>query len=114
MHIIFIQSSKKIGLLNTKALSSLDKKNKETSSLVSFLQKETVSPEKINLTLSSLGESNISESVKIAQLLKRPSVKITDFDLSYFKKIKSSSPSHFEEILFEIILEIKFIYPNKR
>jgi len=103
-----LKYSKKIGLLNTKALSSLDKKNKETSSLVSFLQKETVSPEKINLTLSSLGESNISESVKIAQLLKRPSVKITDFDLSYFKKIKSSSPSHFEEILFEAETIIKY------
>ena len=103
-----LKYSKKIGLLNTKALSSIDKKNKETSSLVSFLQKETVSPEKINLTLSSLGESNISESVKIAQLLKRPSVKITDFDLSYFKKIKSSSPSHFEEILFEAETIIKY------
>ena len=103
-----LKYSKKIGLLNTKTLSSLDKKNKETSSLVSFLQKETVSPEKINLTLSSLGESNISESVKIAQLLKRPSVKITDFDLSYFKKIKSSSPSHFEEILFEAETIIKY------
>ena len=103
-----LKYSKKIGLLNTKTLSSLDKKNKETASLVSFLQKETVSPEKINSTLSSLGESNISESVKIAQLLKRPSVKITDFDLSYFKKIKSSSPSHFEEILFEAETIIKY------
>ena len=103
-----LKYSKKIGLLNAKTLSSLDKKNKETSSLVSFLQKETVSPEKINSTLSSLGESNISESVKIAQLLKRPSVKITDFALSYFKKIKSSSPSHFEEILFEAETIIKY------
>ena len=103
-----LKYSKKIGLLNAKTLFSLDKKNKETASLVSFLQKETVSPEKINSTLSSLGESNISESVKIAQLLKRPSVKITDFALSYFKKIKSSSPSHFEEILFEAETIIKY------
>ena len=103
-----LKYSKKIGLLNNKTLSSLNKKNKDTSSLVSFLQKETVSPKKINSTLSSLGESNISESVKIAQLLKRPSVKITDFDLSYFKKLKSSSPFHFEEILFEAETIIKY------
>ena len=103
-----LKYSRKIGLLDSGTLLSLDKKNKDTVSLVSFLQKESISPEKINPILSSLDESIISEPVKISQLLKRPSVKIANFDLSYLKKIKASSPSHFEEILFEAETIIKY------
>ena len=103
-----LKYSRKIGLLDSGTLLSLDKKNKDTVSLVSFLKKESISPEKINPILSSMGESTISEPVKISQLLKRPLVKITNFDLSYLKKIKASSPSHFEEILFEAETIIKY------
>ena len=103
-----LKYSIKIGLLDSGTLLSLDKKNKDTVSLVSFLKKESISPEKINPILSSMDESTISEPVKISQLLKRPSVKITNFDLSYLKKIKASSPSHFEEILFEAETIIKY------
>ena len=103
-----LKYSRKIGLLDSGTLLSLDKKNKDTVSLVSFLKKESISPEKINPILSSMGESTISEPVKISQLLKRPLVKITNFDLSYLKKIKASSSSHFEEILFEAETIIKY------
>jgi len=103
-----LEYSKKIGLLDKKTLSSLDKKNSHTSKLVSFLKKESISPKEINSHLSSLGESSISEPVKISQLLKRPPVKITDFSCSYFEEIKNSSPLHFEEILFEAETIIKY------
>lgn len=103
-----LQYSKKFNLLNKNLLVSLDKKNNMTSKIVSYLEKENISPKEINSTLSFLGERKISEPVKMSQLLKRPSVKIKNFNLSLFKNIKEDFPLYFEEILFEAETIIKY------
>ena len=103
-----LKYSKKLSLLDEDLLKKLHKKNKKTSELVKYLKKETVSPKKINKILTLYGESLISEPTKINQLLKRPLVKIKDFDSPYFHNIKRDFPSYFEEILFEAETIIKY------
>ena len=103
-----LKYSKKLNLLDDDLLKKLNKKNKKTSEIVNYLKKETISPEKINSTLSSLGESIISEPTQIYKLLKRPSVGIKNFNFSYFDNIKKGFPSYFEEILFEAETIIKY------
>ena len=103
-----LKYSTKLGLLEKNLLKDLDKKNKATQDIVLQLEKENVEPKEINGHLSSIGENNITEPIKISQLLKRPQVKIGVFDLPVFKKIKKKHPSHSEEILFEAETIIKY------
>lgn len=103
-----LEYSKNLNLLDPNLLCSLDKKNKKTSSIVTYLEKENISPKEINKTLLSLGERKISEPVKISQLLKRPAVKIENFFLPPLKNIKKDFPLHFDEILFEAETIIKY------
>jgi len=103
-----LKYSTKLGLLEKNLLKDLDKKNKATQDIVLQLEKENIEPKEINGHLSSIGENNITEPIKISQLLKRPQVKIGVFDLPVFKKIKKKYPSHSEEILFEAETIIKY------
>ena len=103
-----LKYSTKLGLLEKNLLKDLDKKNKATQDIVLQLEKENIGPKEINGHLSSVGENNITEPIKISQLLKRPQVKIGVFDLPVFKKIKKKYPSHSEEILFEAETIIKY------
>jgi len=103
-----LKYSTKLGLLEKNLLKDLDKKNKATQDIVLQLEKENIGPKEINGHLSSIGENNITEPIKISQLLKRPQVKIGVFDLPVFKKIKKKYPSHSEEILFEAETIIKY------
>jgi tRNA uridine 5-carboxymethylaminomethyl modification enzyme len=103
-----LKYSTKLGLLEKNLLKDLDKKNKITQDIVLQLEKENIEPKEINGHLSSIGENNITEPIKISQLLKRPQVKIGVFDLPVFKKIKKKYPSHSEEILFEAETIIKY------
>ena len=103
-----LKYSTKLGLLEKNLLKDLDKKNKVTQDIVLQLEKENIGPKEINGHLSSIGENNITEPIKISQLLKRPQVKIGVFDLPVFKKIKKKYPSHSEEILFEAETIIKY------
>ena len=103
-----LKYSKKFGLLDDKTLKSLDKKIKETESLINYLTKKTIKPEEINSSLKSLGEKPIKEPVKAASLLKRPQVFLKDFPKN--KKIdkKNYKKEHAEEILFEAETKIKY------
>lgn len=103
-----LKYSTKLGLLEKNLLKDLDKKNKVTQDIVLQLEKEKIGPKEINGHLSSIGENNITEPIKISQLLKRPQVKIGVFDLPVFKKIKKKYPSHSQEILFEAETIIKY------
>jgi tRNA uridine 5-carboxymethylaminomethyl modification enzyme len=103
-----LKYSTDLSLLDSNLLKDLDKKNKATQSIVLELEKKNISPAEINISLSNLGEKNITEPVKISKLLKRPLVKIEAFSLPIFKEIKKNLPSHYEEILFEAETIIKY------
>ena len=103
-----LQYSKDLNLLDKNLLIALNKKNNKTSEIVSYLEEKNISPKEINNILSSLGERKISESVKMSQLLKRPSVKIKNFNIPLLKNIKKDFPVYFEEILFEAETIIKY------
>ncbi len=103
-----LKYSKKLNLLDEDLLKKLNKKTKKTSELVEYLKKETISPKKINKILTSYGENIISEPTKINQLLKRPLIRIKDFNSPYFDNIKKDFPSYFQEILFEAETIIKY------
>ena len=103
-----LKYSTSLGLLDNKLLSDLANKNQATENIVFHLEKENISPNEINASLTLLGEKNITEPVKFAKLLKRPLVKIEHFNLPIFKKIKKNLSSHYEEILFEAETIIKY------
>ena len=103
-----LQYSKDLNLLDKNLLIALNKKNNKTSEIVSYLEEKNISPKEINNILSSLGERKISEPVKMSQLLKRPSVKIKNFNIPLLKNIKKDFPVYFEEILFEAETIIKY------
>ncbi len=53
-----LQYSKDLNLLDKSLLTDLNKKNNKTSEIVSYLEKENISPKEINNTLSSLEKKN--------------------------------------------------------
>ncbi|MCD4772051.1 MAG: tRNA uridine-5-carboxymethylaminomethyl(34) synthesis enzyme MnmG [Bacteroidales bacterium] len=68
----------KIGLASDQRIKNVEEKLKNIDKIISFLQKESVSPFEINSVLKNCGTSLINQKVKIANLLLRPQINIKD------------------------------------
>ena len=67
-----------LGLASKERVDKLNNKIKEGKKLLSFLEKQSVSPEEINHLLSKKGSASLKQKVKLKTVLSRPHVWIED------------------------------------
>ncbi|MFM6975635.1 MAG: tRNA uridine-5-carboxymethylaminomethyl(34) synthesis enzyme MnmG [Sphingobacteriaceae bacterium] len=67
-----------LGLIDAERMDAVQRKISDSDFLVNYIKKETVEPEQINGMLDEVGTPNISQKVKMVQLLSRPQVEIKD------------------------------------
>ena len=68
-----------LGLASDARMRLLDTKSKKTSALLRFFEKTSVVPEDINPVLTSKASNPVKQSLKIAKVLARPNLTMTDF-----------------------------------
>ena len=68
----------KIGLVNDERIKELEKKYQRQQDLESFLTKENIKPEDINLHLETINNSPLTQPTKASQVLLRPQVNFND------------------------------------
>ena len=100
--------SKKYGLLDDKTLDQLQYKIEKTNSVVSFLEKNNISPKKINKDLKKVEEKEIKEPTKMSVLLKRPKVSIKNFEIDIKISSNRLTKHMIKEIFFEAETIIKY------
>ena len=107
--------SKKYGLLDDKTLDQLQYKIEKTNSVVSFLEKNHISPKKINKDLKKVEEKEIKEPTKMSVLLKRPKVSIKNFEIDIKISSNRLTKHMIKEIFFEAETIIKYSgYVNRQ
>ena len=67
-----------IGLATKDRVDKLNNKINESNKLLSFLEKQSVSPEEINSLLSEKGSASLKQKVKLKTILSRPHIWIED------------------------------------
>jgi len=67
-----------LGLASKDRVDKLNNKIKEGNKLLSFLEKQSVSPEEINSLLSEKGSASLKQKVKLKSVLSRPHIWIED------------------------------------
>ena len=103
-----LKISKKYRLLDDKILDSLSEKIEKTVDVVNYLNENNINPEAINKRLNELKEKQIKEPTRMANLLKRPRVLISDLGVK-ISGLKNDLSKHMKnEILFEAETIIKY------
>ena len=103
-----LKKSKKYGLLDDKTLDILGEKIEETLSIVKHLEENNINPDSINKKLVEIDEKPIKESIRMANLLKRPKVSLLDLKIKV-KKFKNNLSDYMKsEILFEAETIVKY------
>jgi tRNA uridine 5-carboxymethylaminomethyl modification enzyme len=99
-----------LGLVSNERLKKVKQKYENTEKIISFLKKESVSPEEINHILTKKDTQVISQKMKIFQLLLRPQINI--FDLSEaiqgFSDFLSDLNNKDSEQLEEAEIQVKY------
>ena len=97
-----------IGLASLKRLEILKEKSEKTKSLITFLKKQSVSPEEVNSTLKTKGTSLLKQKVKLDSVLARPHISIEDLkkckELKKYLEVKKIE----KEIIEQAEIEIKY------
>ena len=70
--------SYKLGLASKERLLSVENKQKNTDSFVSFFKKTSIKPEEINPVLKSKNSSETKQSVKLYKVFSRPNISMDD------------------------------------
>ncbi|MBX7204773.1 MAG: tRNA uridine-5-carboxymethylaminomethyl(34) synthesis enzyme MnmG [Bacteroidia bacterium] len=68
--------SHKMGLADSERLAEVNKKEANITSIIKFLQKSGISPDKANPVLLGVGSSTINQQVKLSSLLVRPMINL--------------------------------------
>lgn len=67
-----------LGLISEERLETVNNKIQNSDHIVNYLKNTSISPEQVNQTLSERGTPEISQSVKMFQLITRPQITISD------------------------------------
>jgi len=66
----------KYGLISEELFNNLEEKEKRAEYIINYLEKKTISPDKVNDYLKSVDEQELSQHEKLSQLVKRSHTKI--------------------------------------
>ena len=72
------QKGYELGLASKERLDKVKNKEIEVFELTEFLKNESIAPQEVNKTLEALNSAPLEQKVKMAQVLKRPQVKLSD------------------------------------
>jgi len=99
----------KIGLASDSRLKTLDAKYSSVSNLISFIEKESVSPEQLNPLLTKLDSSPLKQKVKLKSVLLRPNLNLTNLsdNLPSLKKELNTFNNNYE-IRESVEIKIKY------
>jgi tRNA uridine 5-carboxymethylaminomethyl modification enzyme len=111
-----METGYRLGLIPDDVIKRLRKKEKLIQEGLNFSNQLSIAPKNINPFFTELGEESISENEKMAKLLKRPKVKLSDLaqtevlsSSSYFLNLRSSCDDQlFTEVIEQIEIELKY------
>ena len=104
----------KIGLATKKRITALKVKEKNTSKLIAFLEKTSVSPDSLNPILKEKKSALLKQKMKAKTVLSRPHVTINDLRSSPIISDFLTTNNFSNEIIEQAEIEIKYSgYINK-
>lgn len=102
------QKSFEIGLADNIRQLRLNEKIKATNEIIAFVKSTSVDPDQINGILNDKESSPINQKTKIAQLLSRPHISLSDFltlNTDIAKKLEKYEPEFIEQAEIHIKYE---------
>ena len=96
------------GLIDKETHSDLIKRKQEIQTAIHFLTKERPKITDANRVLEKASSSILENSEPLAQLLKRPEIKLTDFAALYQDDLFSNSERFWQKVREQVEIEIKY------
>lgn len=99
-----------IGLVSEERLNHYKKKYEKVEELVNFLKTTNISPDKINGLLESKGTPGINNKMRLAQILTRPQIKLSDMFnvIDYLKNNYDMNIESIRNIVEEAEILVKY------
>lgn len=99
-----------IGLVSEERLNHYKKKYEKVEELVNFLKTTNISPDKINGLLESKGTPGINNKMRLAQILTRPQIKLSDMfnAIDYLKNNYDMNIESIRNIVEEAEILVKY------
>ena len=106
----------RLGLISQEIIDRLRKKVELIQEGLNFSNKLSIAPKDVNQFFGKIGEEYILENEKMAKLLKRPNVKLSQFvqtealsSTAYFLNLRSSCDEQlYKEVIEQIEIELKY------
>ena len=100
-----------LGLATKERLDLLLSKQKQRDDLIQFLQTSSIKPEEINIFLEQNDTTQISQSIKLKDIVLRPQVKLQDL-IQFYLPLKDYSlqieRERYNEIIEAVEIQIKY------
>jgi tRNA uridine 5-carboxymethylaminomethyl modification enzyme len=111
-----METGYRLGLIAQEVIKRLRRKEELIQEGLNFSNQLSIAPKDINPFFGKIGEEFILENEKMAKLLKRPNVKLSQFiqtkvlsSTAYFSNLRSScSEQLYEEVIEQIEIELKY------
>jgi tRNA uridine 5-carboxymethylaminomethyl modification enzyme len=111
-----METGYRLGLISQEVIERLRKKEELIQEGLNFSNQLSIAPKDINPFFGKIGEEFILENEKMAKLLKRPNVKLSQFiqievlsSEAYFLNLRSSYDKQmYEEVIEQIEIELKY------
>jgi tRNA uridine 5-carboxymethylaminomethyl modification enzyme len=111
-----METGYRLGLISQEVIKRLRKKEELIQEGLNFSNQLSIAPKDINPFFGRIGEEFILENEKMAKLLKRPNVKLSQFvqievlsSVAYFLNLQSSCDKQlYEEVIEQIEIELKY------
>ncbi len=111
-----METGYRLGLISQEVIKRLRRKEELIQEGLIFLNQLSIAPKDINLFFGKIGEEFILENEKMAKLLKRPNVRLSQFvqievlsSAAYFLNLRSSCDEQlFSEVIEQIEIELKY------
>ncbi len=97
----------KLGLASDERLKIVNRKIEDSNKIVQYFKKTSVIPSDINLLLSSLGTSEISQNYKLEQIVTRPQVNMVDI-ANALSSVKTFLSQFNEEAIVQAEILLKY------
>jgi tRNA uridine 5-carboxymethylaminomethyl modification enzyme len=97
----------KIGLAEESRLTKVQQKLKDTASIMEFLKSKSIAPSEINDKLRAMSSSELTQSQKAAQLLKRPEMELSTL-MTMTEGLQEELSKYSEDALIQAEILLKY------
>ena len=111
-----METGYRLGLISQEVIKRLRMKEELIQEGINFSNQFSIAPKDINPFFGEIGEEFILENEKMAKLLKRPNVKLSQFvqtevlsSAAYFSNLRSSCDEQlYKEVIEQVEIELKY------